>query len=144
MLSLSRTIPELKMWFSVISTRRRLSAKCSKFGIEDRCSSLDVFCDSDVDAIAIITQHHLHGPQAVQVLRAGKHVYSASALGDHSGINRRTGSRLRGKAKGLHDWRDQLLLPLRNLYPATYGQWRLRPYRICRSRVLPRLYPQDV
>jgi predicted dehydrogenase len=31
----------------------------------------------DLDAIAIITQHHLHGPQAVQALRSGKHVYSA-------------------------------------------------------------------
>jgi len=55
----------------------KLSEKCRMFGIEDRCSSLDELCASDVDAIAIITQHHLHGPQAVQVLRSGKHVYSA-------------------------------------------------------------------
>lgn len=55
----------------------KLSEKCRMFGIEDRCSSLDELCASDVDAVAIITQHHLHGPQAVQVLRSGKHVYSA-------------------------------------------------------------------
>ncbi|MBT3290779.1 MAG: Gfo/Idh/MocA family oxidoreductase, partial [Victivallales bacterium] len=55
----------------------KLAAKCAKFGIADHCASLDELCTRDVDAIAIITQHHLHGPQAVQALRAGKHVYSA-------------------------------------------------------------------
>jgi len=55
----------------------KLAAKCAKFGIADHCASLDELCSRDVDAIAIITQHHLHGPQAVQALRAGKHVYSA-------------------------------------------------------------------
>lgn len=55
----------------------KLEAKGKAFGIADRCSSLDALCGMDVDAIAIITQHHLHGPQAVQALRAGKHVYSA-------------------------------------------------------------------
>lgn len=55
----------------------KLTARCAEFEIEDRCGSLDELCERDVDAIAIITQHHLHGPQAVQALRAGKHVYSA-------------------------------------------------------------------
>ena len=56
----------------------KLEAKCEKFGISDSSPSLDDLCArDDVDAIAIITQHHLHGPQAVQALEAGKHVYSA-------------------------------------------------------------------
>jgi predicted dehydrogenase len=55
----------------------KLRAKSEKFGIPDTSPSLDDLCARDVDAIAIITQHHLHGPQAVQALRAGKHVYSA-------------------------------------------------------------------
>ncbi len=55
----------------------KLAAKCQKFDIADRCPSLDALCAMDVDAIAVITQHHLHGPQAVQALEAGKHVYSA-------------------------------------------------------------------
>lgn len=55
----------------------KLSAQCARHGIPDRCASLDELCMMDVDAIAIITQHHLHGPQAVQALNAGKHVYSA-------------------------------------------------------------------
>jgi len=55
----------------------KLAAKCAKFGIADRSPSLDALCKMDLDAIAIITQHHLHGPQAVQALRSGKHVYSA-------------------------------------------------------------------
>ena len=45
--------------------------------LPDTRPSLDDLCNRDVDAIVIITQHHLHGPQAVQALRAGKHVYSA-------------------------------------------------------------------
>jgi predicted dehydrogenase len=55
----------------------KLAENCEKFDIRDRCRSLDDLCELDVDAIVVITQHHLHGPQAVQALRAGKHVYSA-------------------------------------------------------------------
>ncbi len=55
----------------------KLLSKSEEFEISDLCPSLDDLCAMDVDAIAIITQHHLHGPQAVQVLEAGKHVYSA-------------------------------------------------------------------
>jgi len=55
----------------------KLAANAEKHELSDTCPSLDALCDSDVDAIAIITQHHIHGPQAVQALRAGKHVYSA-------------------------------------------------------------------
>ena len=55
----------------------KLKEKCAKHGITDSYPSLDALCESDVDAIAVITQHHLHGPQAVQALKAGKHVYSA-------------------------------------------------------------------
>lgn len=55
----------------------KLNSKSEEFEIPDTCPSLDDLCSMDVDAIAIITQHHLHGPQAVQALQAGKHVYSA-------------------------------------------------------------------
>ena len=55
----------------------KLQEKSQRFGITETLPSLDALCDSDVDAIAIITQHHLHGPQAVQALRSGKNVYSA-------------------------------------------------------------------
>jgi len=55
----------------------KLDARCAQFAIGERCSSLDELCAMDVDAIAIMTQHHLHGPQAVQALQAGKHVFSA-------------------------------------------------------------------
>ena len=55
----------------------KLKEKSDRFELPDTCPSLDDLCERDVDAIAIITQHHLHGPQAVQVLQSGKHVYSA-------------------------------------------------------------------
>jgi predicted dehydrogenase len=55
----------------------KLAAKSARFGIPRTSPSLDALCQTDVDAVAIITQHWLHAPQAVQALRAGKHVYSA-------------------------------------------------------------------
>jgi len=55
----------------------RVSQYASDFGIEQTFSSLDELCAANVDAIALFTQRQLHGPQVVQALRAGKHVYSA-------------------------------------------------------------------
>jgi len=37
----------------------------------------DALCSPEVDAVAIFTQRHLHGPMAVAAMEAGKHVYSA-------------------------------------------------------------------
>src|SRR5207249_2534434 len=48
-----------------------------KFKPSDAYSSLDEICRSDLDAVVLFTQHWLHAPQAVQVLEAGKHIYSA-------------------------------------------------------------------
>jgi predicted dehydrogenase len=55
----------------------KLRNRAEQFDISSTCPSLDELCQSDVDAIAIFTQNTLHGPQAVQALRAGKDVYSA-------------------------------------------------------------------
>ena len=55
----------------------KLKANSEKHGIRDTCPSLDALCDMDVDAAAVITQNWLHGPQAIQAIRAGMHVYSA-------------------------------------------------------------------
>ena len=64
--SLAELIPE---------RRERFAAT---YGIEKTYDSLDdMLLNSDVDAVAIFTQRHLHGPQTVQSLRAGKHVYCA-------------------------------------------------------------------
>lgn len=49
----------------------------AKFDPRDTYASLDEICKSDLDALAIFTQHWLHAPQAVQAMEAGKHVYSA-------------------------------------------------------------------
>jgi predicted dehydrogenase len=55
----------------------RLREVAARFQINEIYESHDALCRSDVDAIAIITQRHLHGPQAVSALKHGKHVYSA-------------------------------------------------------------------
>jgi predicted dehydrogenase len=49
----------------------------AKFDPRDAYDSLDAICQSDLDALAIITQPWLHAPQCIQAMEAGKHVYSA-------------------------------------------------------------------
>ncbi len=55
----------------------KLRQNVEKHGIPETSPSLDDLCGRDVDAVVIITQNWLHAPQAIQALRAGKHVYSA-------------------------------------------------------------------
>ncbi|MGC9468527.1 MAG: Gfo/Idh/MocA family protein [Anaerolineae bacterium] len=49
----------------------------AKLSRDDLYASLDEICESDLDALVLITQPWLHAPQAIQALEAGKHVYSA-------------------------------------------------------------------
>ena len=51
-----------------------------KLSVADCCNSLDELVRKDLDAIVVITQPWLHAPQCLQVLNAGKHVYSAVPL----------------------------------------------------------------
>jgi len=53
----------------------------AEFGLPRTAPSLDALLETDVDAVAIITQNWLHAPQATQALRAGKDVYSAVPAG---------------------------------------------------------------
>ena len=48
-----------------------------KFNKKDTYSTLDEICQSDLDALVIITQPWLHAPQCIQAMKAGKHVFSA-------------------------------------------------------------------
>ncbi len=55
----------------------RLAECSSKYGIDETYPSLDAICRSNLDALVIITQPWLHARQAIQAMKAGKHVYSA-------------------------------------------------------------------
>lgn len=55
----------------------KLRQNMVKHGIASASPSLDHLLSTDVDAVVIITQPWLHARQAIQALRAGKHVYSA-------------------------------------------------------------------
>ncbi|NLZ63770.1 MAG: Gfo/Idh/MocA family oxidoreductase [Lentisphaerae bacterium] len=57
--------------------RERADACAQKFGVEVIASFEEALQRRDLNAIAIFTQRHLHGPQALAALAAGKHVYSA-------------------------------------------------------------------
>ena len=48
-----------------------------RFGVEVIASFEEALKRRDINAIAIFTQRHLHGPQVLAALAAGKHVYSA-------------------------------------------------------------------
>lgn len=62
--------------------REKLNENARKHGISDTVNSLDEVCTRpDIHATAIITQNWLHAPQAIQSLKAGKHVYSAVPTG---------------------------------------------------------------
>jgi predicted dehydrogenase len=60
-----------------IETFARKPSWAAKFNRRDVYGSLDEICQSDLDALVIITQHWLHAPQCIQAMEAGKHVYSA-------------------------------------------------------------------
>lgn len=63
-------------------------AQCAKeFPISEMYDSLDQICRSDRDALVTITQHWLHGPQVIQALEWGKHVYSAVPVAYRFGSN---------------------------------------------------------
>lgn len=59
----------------------RLAEAAARYGIKRTFPSHEALCESDVDAVVIITQRHLHGPQTLQALKAGKHVYAAVPMG---------------------------------------------------------------
>jgi predicted dehydrogenase len=56
---------------------QRLSEAAARFGVRRTFESLERALESDVDAVAIMTQRHLHGPMTIAALKAGKHVYCA-------------------------------------------------------------------
>jgi len=59
----------------------KLEENSIRHGIAKKSLSLDHLLTTDVDAVAIITQNWMHGPQSLKALKAGKHVYSAVPMG---------------------------------------------------------------
>jgi predicted dehydrogenase len=64
--------------FAICDLREGLLERyAKKYEIAETYPGLDEICRSDIDALAIITQPWLHARQAIQAMKAGKHVYSA-------------------------------------------------------------------
>lgn len=55
----------------------RAQAAAQKFGVEVMASFEEALRRREINAVAIFSQRHLHGPQVLAALSAGKHVYSA-------------------------------------------------------------------
>jgi hypothetical protein len=69
--------PQVKSVLLADLDEKKRTAAAVKYGVAATCATLEDVLASDVDAVALFTQHWMHGPQAMQALRAGKHVYSA-------------------------------------------------------------------
>ena len=59
----------------------RVEKRKAQFGVERGYGSLEELLEADIDAVVLLTQRHLHGPQAIQVLESGKHLYCAVPIG---------------------------------------------------------------
>jgi predicted dehydrogenase len=59
----------------------KLEMNTKKYNVNLKSGSLDHLLTTNVDAVVIITQNWMHGPQAAKALKAGKHVYSAVPMG---------------------------------------------------------------
>ncbi|MBI5832964.1 MAG: Gfo/Idh/MocA family oxidoreductase [Armatimonadetes bacterium] len=55
----------------------RLAAAAREHDVTETYDSLEALVASDIEAVALFSQHWMHAPQAVALLDAGKHVYSA-------------------------------------------------------------------
>lgn len=77
----------------------KLNRAAAQFHIAETYNDLDALCKSDIDAVAIITQPWLHAPQAIQVMNAGKHAYSAVPI-----ISPKSGS-----GDEILEWCDKLI-----------------------------------
>jgi predicted dehydrogenase len=55
----------------------RLSHVATTFQLGTTFRTMEELLASDVDAIAVFSQRWMHAPQAIEALKAGKHVYSA-------------------------------------------------------------------
>jgi len=55
----------------------RVERAKEQFGVERGYAGLDELLEADIDAVVLLTQRHLHGPQAIRALESGKHLYCA-------------------------------------------------------------------
>nr|MDO8108733.1 Gfo/Idh/MocA family oxidoreductase [Candidatus Sigynarchaeota archaeon] len=79
--------------------KKKLETVAKEYKIQETYPDLDAICKSDLDALAIITQHWLHAPQAIQAMEAGKHVYSAVPV-----ITPRS-----GRSSEIYDWCEKII-----------------------------------
>jgi len=58
----------------------RAAALAEEYGLPRACTPDELLADPDIDVVVNLTPASLHGPAGLQVLRAGKHLYSEKPL----------------------------------------------------------------
>ncbi len=67
--------PHTNMYAICQRTKERLEEVANQFGVENRYTDLDdLLRNPEIDAVHINSPIHLHAPQSIAALRAGKHV----------------------------------------------------------------------
>jgi predicted dehydrogenase len=67
--------PDAEMYAICQRTREKLDEVGDQFGVARRCTSFEeLIADPEVDAVHINSPIHLHAPQSIAALNAGKHV----------------------------------------------------------------------
>lgn len=74
-LTAARACPDFRLGTVYSRSLERARTFASRWGASDVCDSLDALCSSpSVEAVYVASPNVLHAPQAIQLLRAGKHV----------------------------------------------------------------------
>jgi predicted dehydrogenase len=76
-----RTVPDVQVVGIADVDLSRAKALADRYEIPHACPSAEsLITDAPIDAVAILTPHHLHLPATVAAARAGKHVLAEKAI----------------------------------------------------------------
>lgn len=70
-----RALPQVELTALCEIDERRLTEQADRYGVEGRYTRFEEMLDA-VDAVVVATPMHLHVPQSILALQAGKHVFS--------------------------------------------------------------------
>ena len=81
LLPATRSCRSIRMVAVATATGRSATTTAERFSMDYcTCEPRELLADSSIDAVLILTRHHLHAAQVVEALEAGKHVFVEKPL----------------------------------------------------------------